>query len=614
VVFLPIVERELRVAARKRSTFWLRIISASVALLIGFGFLLLTTVGAMGFGTPAMGRVLFTALTWLAFAAALLAGLFFTSDCLSEEKREGTLGFLFLTDLRGYDVVLGKLLATSLRSVYALLAVFPVLAVTLLMGGVTGGAFWKTALTLVNGLFLSLVVGLFVSALSRDSQKALAATLVLLAVVVAAGPACDALLAALRWGPFKPVLSLSSPGYLFVLAGAWGRTAFWQALLVNQILGWTLLALTCLVLPRTWQEKRTKTPGTRGKWARWWKYGGTKRQVALRAKLLGVDPVMWLACRERWQTVVVWAAVMLLVGGTVALLVDDSLLAGLAVAPVWWFVWGAVAGLVALVLYLGMASQAGRFFVEAKRNGLLELLLATPLPAKEIVRGQWRGLLRRFGLPLGLYLAAQFTGTVIGQQLTWSNAATAVPPAPPPTPAATNSVTTTSVTVVTNVNTSVVATGISMTMQLGVPSLLVTLALSLGSTLGAAADLIALAWFGMWMGLTSKSVNLATLKTIVFVLIIPWFAVSFASALVVPLLLVPGLLKAGPGATTVATWAMLQPAMTVLLNLAKDVGFWLWARRKLFSEFRERATWAVAPMLPVMPSPLPRPAAPPVTA
>src|SRR6267143_384147 len=116
MTFLPIVDRELRVAARKRSTFW------------------------------------------VSLAAALSAGLFFTSDCLSEEKREGTIGFLFLTDLRGYDVVLGKLLATSLRCFYALLAVFPIIAITLLMGGVTGEQFWKTLLALVNALLVSLAV------------------------------------------------------------------------------------------------------------------------------------------------------------------------------------------------------------------------------------------------------------------------------------------------------------------------------------------------------------------------------------------------------------------------------------------------------------------------
>src|SRR5437899_11124633 len=144
---LPIVRRELRVAARKRSTFWLRVVSAITAVVLASGCLLMS--GWQGVGTAQMGSILFYALTWTCLAAALSAGLFFTSDCLSEEKREGTLGFLFLTDLRGYDVVLGKLMATSLRCVFALAAIFPILAITLLMGGVQPDVFWRTLLELV---------------------------------------------------------------------------------------------------------------------------------------------------------------------------------------------------------------------------------------------------------------------------------------------------------------------------------------------------------------------------------------------------------------------------------------------------------------------------------
>src|SRR6267154_3725402 len=136
--------------------------------------MMLASIG--GFPTPGFGAVLFGILTWLGLGAALTAGLFFTSDCLSEEKREGTLGFLFLTDLRGYDVVLGKLLATSLRGFYALLAFLPILAVTQMMGGVTGAQYWKSSLALVNAFFCSLAAGMFISAISRDSQKALTGT------------------------------------------------------------------------------------------------------------------------------------------------------------------------------------------------------------------------------------------------------------------------------------------------------------------------------------------------------------------------------------------------------------------------------------------------------
>src|SRR5689334_14511195 len=219
MTFLPIVERELRLASRKRRTFWLRVIAALVAVVIGGGFMALEFAQTAAFGGRPMqlGGPLFTLLTWMSLAAALSAGLFFTSDALSEEKREGTLGFLFLTDLRGYDVAAGKLLATSLRGSFAMLAFFPILAITLLMGGVTGAAFWKTTLALLDVLFFSLSAGLLVSAVSRDSQKAMGGTLLLLILLMAGGPLIDSL-GNSSGVSMLPRLSLLSPVYAFVTA------------------------------------------------------------------------------------------------------------------------------------------------------------------------------------------------------------------------------------------------------------------------------------------------------------------------------------------------------------------------------------------------------------
>ena len=55
------------------------------------------------------GLALFIALSAIAYIYSLRAGALSTADCVSEEKREGTLGLLFLTDLKSYDIVLGKL-------------------------------------------------------------------------------------------------------------------------------------------------------------------------------------------------------------------------------------------------------------------------------------------------------------------------------------------------------------------------------------------------------------------------------------------------------------------------------------------------------------------------
>jgi len=120
------------------------------------------------------------------------------------------------------------------------------------------------------------------------------------------------------------------------------------------------------------------------------------------------------------------------------------------------------------------------------------------------------------------------------------------------------------------------------------------------------------------MGMTSKTNNLATLKTIVFVQLIPGLAAGFASALAVPLLLMPAILKGGllssSAVPQMMVWVpLISIAVGALLNISKDIGFFVWSRRTLYSSFREQATRSLVPFRyvasPLAPPPI---AAPPV--
>ena len=131
MTFLPVVERELRVAARLPGTHWVRLVAAFIALGIG-GWIMAIPIFR---NTPGMlGIWLFGSMSVLVNLYALVIGVLRTSDCLSEEKREGTLGLLFLTDLKGYDIILGKLAATSLNGFYGMLAAIALcLATTIIL-------------------------------------------------------------------------------------------------------------------------------------------------------------------------------------------------------------------------------------------------------------------------------------------------------------------------------------------------------------------------------------------------------------------------------------------------------------------------------------------------
>ena len=166
---LPIVERELRLASRKLGSWLWRWIIAIVAVCFGGLWLGIAYLE----GGMMKGDIFFAILAWACFAYCLLAGLWTTSDTLTQEKTDGTLGLLFLTDLRGYDVVLGKMITASLKSFYGVLAVLPVLALPLLMGGVTNDQFLRTVGGLLNILVFSLSLGMFFSAVSWSTGWAI---------------------------------------------------------------------------------------------------------------------------------------------------------------------------------------------------------------------------------------------------------------------------------------------------------------------------------------------------------------------------------------------------------------------------------------------------------
>ena len=101
----PIVGRELLVASRRRETQLIRFITALTAIVVLAWMLI---VMRMDNAPPhQFSQIIFGVIAGFAFFFCNLAGVRLTADTLSEEKRNGTLGLLFLTNLRGLDVVLG---------------------------------------------------------------------------------------------------------------------------------------------------------------------------------------------------------------------------------------------------------------------------------------------------------------------------------------------------------------------------------------------------------------------------------------------------------------------------------------------------------------------------
>ncbi|HUR44304.1 MAG TPA: hypothetical protein VMZ27_00415 [Candidatus Saccharimonadales bacterium] len=473
MTFLPIVDRELRVRARLKSTFRYRMAGAFICVGIVV-FLLVTTTAFTNPGV--MGKTMFNILAWLVFPWCLFEGTRNTADCLSEEKRGGTLGLLFLTDLTAYDVVLGKLVATSLNSFYGLLGVLPALAVPFLLGGVTAGEFWRLVLTLLATLFFSVTTGLLVSSLSYRQQTAWSSTVGVLFFFTFGLPL-------LRSSPLTSPLWVShfSPGLVFrsVQEAHYVATpsVYWNSLASLHGLSWAFLVLAAVILPHTWQDRKLSTEST-PQWlenlvSRMTNTSGRERS----SKLLGKNPVLWLAGRPTRQYFYLW------------LLIGVSAIIGVAG---WVFTKGDHS--VATVIFVGalllnylivgwVASQACGFFPEARASGAMELLLSTPTPIKTILEGYTLALKRQFLGPVVALLAVEVV-------LLAAHALRLVADGLQP---------------------------IASLFLLGAGAL---------SILVFILDLNAAAYWGMWMGLSNRTASKAMTKTVLYVLIFPMLTLA----------------------------------------------------------------------------------------
>jgi ABC-type Na+ efflux pump permease subunit len=406
MILLPIVERELRVASRRPWTYRGRFLAAILA--VAFGCVTLVTEQARP-GSWSNGHSLLTALAALVFLYTAVAGTQLTCDSLSRERREGTLGFLFLTDLRDYDIVLGKLVAGTLNAAYGMLAVMPVLAVSLILGGTTGGEFWRVALVSANLLFFFSCAGMLSSALCRRDQSAPVAAVALAFSVLSGAPVL-----LIWWHLLHPAFD---PVPFFPFCPAYGcfaafndlytrnAAAFWWDALVTQCCGWIFLLLACRRLRRSWRDDAAgvkESAGVHGEKWRAWVEGTSASRRAERDEMLAINPFLFRATHSRVNRMMPW----LFLAALAALWA--------AVSPVFhWALFedhkdAVTATLLHFAFKLWVAGDAFRCLAEDRRNGALELLLTTPLTGPEIVKGQRKALWRQFTAPAAAVLGVDF--------------------------------------------------------------------------------------------------------------------------------------------------------------------------------------------------------------
>ncbi len=542
-MILPVLQRELLVRARTGFTYLLRTATAVIGL-VAVVFLW----GVLDLASPSnalLGQEIFTALLFLLVAVALFEGVRSSALSIVEERTEGTLGLLFLTDLSSRDILVGKVGSHALSSLFALLGAAPLLMLPLLLGGVDVTTSLAGVWVVLNALLFSLACGTLASVWCRKKITAFALAYGLV-IVLALLPMLVRLLSPRFYNSVPQSLAkialLGNPIIGVDFITRWSGRAGWQAEFWLAQAAVTLVSLGALafasrLLKQTWLTGKDlvatapKTPrrniddllNALGQ-----RFSSLSRWVPPPA-----DPLSRiLAARlnvNRWLPLLMLLAVAQAFAMGVYEATED---AG----------WGGVLTvlLISLVAQLLFCHIAVQTFAEGRGTGELEILLTTPLDDRHLVNGLWF-LLRRFiGWIAGISVAAEMI-VALGQAL-WGDPYRFL-------------------------------TGDGFQLNF------------IGKILTVGADTFALcatAWFGLWAGLRSRNSAVAVAKTFGWTTLLPGVLITAATW---------GLwLRLDPaafGSGWTNPWSeFIASGVTNLCFCLYSLGFLLHARSSLFQRLR----------------------------
>jgi hypothetical protein len=425
-VWLPVAQRELTVASRKRLTYWIRLVAPALGLVLLF----LAAPELSTEAPAAQGKTIFRYGAFALFFYSTFAGLYFTAETISSERREGTLALLQLTGMRELDLVLGKLLASALPGIFGFFAASPLLAIPFLLGGVTPAEFGRVIVVLFGTLVLSLAAGIFASSYTSSPGGALKQTLSSLLSVFGLGfvgllyfGLRSRFLDSKEWArSFYPaesrwifVFTLIVVWYFAVPTGSPGFLLFQALFGTRSILPFNAsFAIGTMILYGMaayfiWVAKPFLV------------LQGSEPSVELnpsepkpsplhrRAHLpKGTDAFKWLLGPTDAELILCfgWG----LIGGALHLFSNGLIYSRADESTAAIFGWGAFG--VTLFIYFLFARRAAEFVVETRRSGMLEVLLVTPLSWSDLLARHRTAFIRFVWFPTTILLCGEILGVL----------------------------------------------------------------------------------------------------------------------------------------------------------------------------------------------------------
>jgi ABC-type transport system involved in cytochrome c biogenesis permease component len=402
---VPIIFRELRVEAQRPFNYWLRVLSAGLVIALIAAFVI-----DRSSRTPLSGSLIFSFLHGGLFFGIWIFVPLLTADCLSLEKREGTLGLLFLTRLTPRSIVGAKAVIHVLRALTVFLAMAPAILLPFLLGGIS----WQQSLVALGlnlgAMFIALTAGLCASAWCQAHSRAISLAILLSMVF-------SSLFAyVFAWGFFRQVSSsyyystipagVTAIGFLLIT----GTGALWNEVFVKLTAlereAWMMLAgemllfsmaifgIAIVVCGNQLRLSLQNVPGSLGRMRlvelicapRFWVASLQRRM----SSSLDRNPIGWLQ-EYSWSARAIKWGWLGLFG-----MVDAWMIGQQTEGTISWRDMVQAHFYLSIALGMGMMASAVASFRRERQNGVLELLLISPISAEQIIKGRVYGIWTQF--------------------------------------------------------------------------------------------------------------------------------------------------------------------------------------------------------------------------
>ncbi len=390
---LALFIRSVRDDLRSKSLMWARVALAGMVF-----FKMFTVRVFTPYGSP--GLLFFSSVVYYNALFIGLAGLSYFASAITEEKEEGTLGLLRMTDLNPLSILLGKSTSRLLGGLLLLLVQFPFALLAVTLGGLTWGQIASCYLVLACFLFLACNLGLLGSVVATRSGSAAVMAGVLGFIFLFGG-----------WF-FGSFFDAGAHPALDTLFSIWKETNFATAL-VNLLTtnggtgtDWKLTAL--------WQLGGGLTAFLLA-WRLFDRFCSDHGAVAQRGKA-GAGRLMKTARSRPWANAIAWRDYYFIHGGTKTIWVKMFLYTGLVGwslystyaryaqyqqnAPQSWsfpagreVFFGQLSGMAFFMILLESAVATSRIYKVERREKTLSTLGTLPHDVPELIRQKRRAVL-----------------------------------------------------------------------------------------------------------------------------------------------------------------------------------------------------------------------------